>query len=56
MYNFTEFNQEITIDEAIKFFTKNTKDQEKSKDRYNYEKSKYVLETLKKIKKEIVDV
>jgi len=42
--------KEITFNEAIKFFDKNTKDQKKSSDVYNYEKSKYVLETLKKIK------
>ena len=48
--------REITIDEAVRFFTKNTKSLEKSPDKYNYDKSKYVLETLNKIKKEIMDV
>ena len=56
-YNDKKHNQhdsyelkEITFDEAIRFFDKNTKAQQKSSDVYNYEKSKYVLETLKKIK------
>jgi 8-oxo-dGTP pyrophosphatase MutT (NUDIX family) len=41
--------REITIEQAIDFFEKNTKRLEKEKDQYNLDKSKYVAEVLKKI-------
>lgn len=41
--------KEITFEEAIDFFVKNTKRLEKEKDQYNLDKSRYVLDILKKI-------
>lgn len=42
--------RKITIDRAIEFFTNNTIRLEKINDLYNYNKSEYVLNTLKRLK------
>jgi len=42
--------KEISIPEAIQFFQKHRRDMQLTKDIYNYEKAKYVLEVLRKIK------
>ncbi len=41
---------EVSIPDAIKFFTKHASNMKKKKDQYNYEKALYVIEILKRIK------
>lgn len=43
-------SKEITIDEAITFFTKHLENVTKNQDTFNIEKCKYILKTLKKLK------